>query len=198
MALPWTFGALTGQRIVVDSLRDGDLDALAALQSDPEVCRWMLYDPRPREKVAQLLAESIPLTTLAADGDDLQPAIRLADGTLIGTLYVKLHSAADRQAEIGWALSRETQGHGYALEAATLMIDALVEGAGMHRVRAELDPRNTASVALCRRLGMREEARFREDLWFKGEWGDTGVWAVLEHEWRARRGDAARTPAGVA
>jgi aminoglycoside 6'-N-acetyltransferase len=52
-------------------------------------------------------------------------------------------------------------------------------------VRAELDPRNDASVALCRRLGKREEAHFVEDLWFKGAWGDTGIYAMLDREWRS-------------
>jgi len=34
---------------------------------------------------------------------------------------------------------------------------------------------------------MREEAHFVEDLWFKGEWADTGIYAVLDREWRAGR-----------
>ncbi len=57
---------------------------------------------------------------------------------------------------------------------------------GLHRVTAELDPRNDDSVALCKRLGMREEAYFVEHMWFKGEWGDTGVYAILASEWAAR------------
>jgi RimJ/RimL family protein N-acetyltransferase len=32
---------------------------------------------------------------------------------------------------------------------------------------------------------MREEAHFVEDLAFKGEWGDTGVYAILRDEWIA-------------
>jgi RimJ/RimL family protein N-acetyltransferase len=57
---------------------------------------------------------------------------------------------------------------------------------GLHRVRAVLDPRNDASVALCKGLGMREEAYFVEDLWFKGAWGDTAIYAILDREWAAR------------
>ncbi len=34
---------------------------------------------------------------------------------------------------------------------------------------------------------MRREAHFRENEIFKGEWGDEFVYAILEHEWRARR-----------
>ena len=53
-------------------------------------------------------------------------------------------------------------------------------------MRANLDPRNDASAALCRRLGMREEAHFVEDIWFKGEWADSAIYAILDREWRAR------------
>ena len=41
------------------------------------------------------------------------------------------------------------------------MLDLAFDTLGLHRVRAELDPRNDASIALCRRLGMREEAHVR-------------------------------------
>jgi RimJ/RimL family protein N-acetyltransferase len=47
------------------------------------------------------------------------------------------------------------------------------------------DPRNEASAALMRRLGMRQEAHLRENEIFKGAWGDELVFAVLEGEWKA-------------
>ncbi|MET0812410.1 MAG: GNAT family protein, partial [Microbacterium sp.] len=56
-----------------------------------------------------------------------------------------------------------------------------------HRVYAELDPRNEASVALCRRLGMRHESHILEHMWLKGEWTDTGGYGILEREWAAQR-----------
>ena len=34
---------------------------------------------------------------------------------------------------------------------------------------------------------MREEAHFTEDIWFKGEWGDTSIFAILDREWEASR-----------
>jgi RimJ/RimL family protein N-acetyltransferase len=33
---------------------------------------------------------------------------------------------------------------------------------------------------------MRQEAHFRESLWFKGEWADDVVFAILESEWQER------------
>lgn len=184
MGLPWNFAPLHGDRVHLDLLRPDDLDALFAIQSDPEVCRYLLYEPRSREKVQEVLARDSAGTRLAEAGDFVQPAIRDAEGRLIGTIYFKITSTEDATAEIGWLLAPSAQGHGYAREAAALMLDLAFGELGLHRVYAELDPRNAASVALCLRLWMRHEAHFREHMWFKGAWADTGIYAVLASEWR--------------
>lgn len=188
MGLPWTFAPQDGERVHLDLLRPddpADEAALYAMQSDPEVCRYLLYDPRTPEQVRNVLARDAAGTLLAETGDFVQPAIRDAEGRLIGTLYFKITSIEDSAAEIGWLLAPSAQGHGYAREAAALMLDLAFGELGLHRVHAELDPRNAASVALCTRLGMRHEAHFRENLWFKGAWADTGIYAVLADEWRS-------------
>ena len=133
-----------------------------------------------------MLERDAAATRLAEPEDFVQPAIRDASGQLIGTMYFKLASVEDKTGEIGWLLDPRFQGQGYAREAAALLLDLAFGELGLHRVYAELDPRNAASVALCLRLGMRHEAHFREHMWFKGDWADTGIYAILEHEWRGR------------
>jgi aminoglycoside 6'-N-acetyltransferase len=71
-------------------------------------------------------------------------------------------------------------------EAAGAVLAVAFEQIGLRRVIANLDPRNVGSIALCRRLGMREEAYFVEDFWSKGEWTDTGIYALLAREWASR------------
>jgi RimJ/RimL family protein N-acetyltransferase len=102
---------------------------------------------------------------------------------VIGAIYFHLTSVDDATAEIGWAVTPGYQGRGYAAEAARAVIDVGFGPVGLHRVYAELDPRNDASVALCLRLGMRHEAHFVENMWFKGMWADTGIYGVLGREW---------------
>ena len=63
------------------------------------------------------------------------------------------------------------------------MVDELFHRLGLHRICASLDARNEASAALLRRLGMRQEAHFRQNEMFKGEWGDVLVFAILRNEW---------------
>lgn len=188
MPLPYALTRLEGERITLDALRDpDDLDDLFAMQSDPEVCRHLLYEARSHAKVAEVLTRDAAATLLAKPGDYLQPALRDRDGRFLGTMYLELHSVEpDLTAEIGWILAPHAQGQGYAREAAELLLDLAFGEIGLHRVYAELDPRNAASVSLCKRLGMRLEGHFVDHMWLKGEWTDTGHYAILDREWAAR------------
>ena len=191
MPLPWHFHTLEDERLRLDLLRPQDFDALYAIQSDPEVCRYLLYEARTREQVATALERDSAQIRLEKAGDYLQPAIRGRgenEGAFIGTMYFELKSIDDRTAEIGWLVAPGFQGRGYAREAAAMLLDLAFGEVGLHRVIAELDPRNAASVRVCERLGMRKEAHHIEHMWLKDEWTDTGCYAILEREWRARPG----------
>ena len=115
--------------------------------------------------------------------DDGEPGKRGAHGPVIGDLSVFLTSGSHAQIEIGWVFHPDHQRKGYATEAARALLDLAFEEIGAHRVFARLDPHNTASVALCQRLGMRQEAYFRESEIFKGAWGDLAIYAILWREW---------------
>ncbi|MGC5225498.1 GNAT family N-acetyltransferase [Micromonospora sp. DT81.3] len=167
MPLPWDFRPVHGSRVTLDLLRDDDLEALYAMQSDPEVCRYLLYEARSRRQVVEVLARDAEAARLENPDDYVQPAIRDEDGHFAGTMYFHLTSVDDRTAEIGWILAPSAQGKGYATEAARLLLDLAFGELGLHRVYAELDPRNAASVAICERLGMRHEAHFAEHMWLK-------------------------------
>jgi RimJ/RimL family protein N-acetyltransferase len=191
MGLPFDFHELEGDRIRLELLRPDDFDALYAIQSDPEVCRYLLYEARNREEVATALERDAGHTRLEKTDDYLQPAIRgrgRDEGAFIGTMYFAVKSADDRTAEIGWLVAPGFQGRGYAREAAAMLLDLAFGELGLHRVIAELDPRNTASVRVCEHLEMRKEAHFVEQMWLKDEWTDTGSYAILEREWRAGPG----------
>ena len=57
---------------------------------------------------------------------------------------------------------------------------------GLHRIAARADARNTASIGVMKRLGMRQEAHFVHNEIFKGEWGDEVIHAILATEWHRR------------
>jgi RimJ/RimL family protein N-acetyltransferase len=184
--IPFTFDTpIRTERLTLRPMTTDDTDAVFAYQSRDDVCKYLLFSPRTREKVAEKVAAYSIATALEKDGDFLQIALDL-DGRLIGDSYFTIASVENERGEIGWTMHPDFTGKGYATEAARAVLALAFEALGLHRVFAELDPRNDASIAMCKRLGMREEAYFVKDLAFKGEWADTGIYAILADEWRSR------------
>jgi RimJ/RimL family protein N-acetyltransferase len=163
----------------------GDLDALYDIQSRPDVTRYLLYGARTREQVRAVLEQRI-----RADGLDRDDALNLAvvlsqASVVIGDVVLFRRSREHRQGEIGYVFHPDYGGHGYATEAARVLLRLGFEDYGLHRIVGRLDARNTASARVLERLGMHREAHLVQNEWVKGEWSDEVVYAMLEHEWRA-------------
>ncbi len=187
--LPYEFTApLRTSRLLLRTMTGEDVDDIHAYQSRAEVCRYLMWEPRTRDEVAEKVAEYSNAIALRGDGDYWQLAVERASdpGRVIGDVFFTIKSGANATGEIGWTLHPDQGGQGYMTEAASAVLAIAFDEIGLHRVLADLDPRNVASVALCKRLGMREEAYFVEDLWVKGGWADTGIYAILDREWAAR------------
>ena len=187
---PWEYEELRTERLVLRLMVDDDLEDVLAWMSDEAVTRYQLYDVRSREQVREHIDKVKDARRLENEGDFIEFALVLpaSDGArdrVIGCLYFALKSVENATAELGWALTAADQGHGYAADAARAVMAVAFDVMGLHRLTAELDPRNGPSVALCHRLGFRQEAHHVEDLFFKGAWADTGVYAILDREWSA-------------
>ena len=143
--------------------RRDDLARLLDLYGRSEVTRWLGGPPSvpPAELVARWRA--------VAEADDRFGvwAVELAGtATVAGTVLLKPLPRGVGEVEVGWHLHPDSWGHGYATEAARAVIDRGFE-AGLPEVYAVVRPGNTASVAVCTRLGMTPLGRMRR--WYDVE-----------------------------
>lgn len=172
---------LRTQRLTLRAWAPGDVDDIHAYRGREDTTRWLLFGPQPRERIVELIAERESMTVVEADGDWVHLVVE-HEGRVIGDLTLKWGALQDSQAEIGWIFHPDVQGQGFALESSAAVRDVAFDVLGAHRVHAALDPRNERSSRLCAALGMHQEAHLREESWFKGEWGDLAIWAMLAHE----------------
>lgn len=173
---------LVTDRLKLDALQMADAPALFGYRADPEVWRYQNWRPESPAEVERFIRNQAAISAPVA-GQWLQRAIRLrTDGALVGDMGFCL--SGDGQAEFGINLAPSRQGQGMALEASRALLDFLFGTLDVHRVHASVDPRNTPSMALMRALRLRQEAHMRESLWFRGEWVDDVVFALLAREWR--------------
>ncbi len=178
------FVALETPRLFVRRLGNDDLDALVAYRADPNVMRWQMWDSYDAVKGRAMIDELKQVEPFTANGY-FQFGVELkATAELIGDLYFKM-DAAGSQAELGYTLAPKHQGQGLATEAVRALLDHAFTQRKLHRVVAIADPHNAASINVMKRLGMRQEAHFRENVWFKGAWADDVVFAILAREWKS-------------
>ncbi|MDQ3613655.1 MAG: GNAT family N-acetyltransferase [Chloroflexota bacterium] len=171
-------------RLLLRPYEEGDLDAIADLLSIPEVMRYLFEEPLSREEAAATLHRRIPMRKIEQEGDRLALVVTLREsGTVIGTVNLTLRSEEHRQGEIGYVFHPDHQGRGYATEAMQALLDCGFQTGGFHRIYGRCDARNFPSARLMERLGMRREAHFVENEWFKGVWGSEFMYAILKREW---------------
>ena len=178
---------LTTERLVLRYVTTDDLDALR-YYTDPEVCRYLPFPPADEEALAQRVATMAGRLAPSEPDEVLALAVE-HEGAVVGDVMLRMRTRADEHtapsvAEVGWAFAPSTSGRGFATEAATALITLAFSHYPLHRIYANLDPRNTRSAALCARLGMKLEAHLRRDFPDPdGSWSDSAIYGLLREEW---------------
>ena len=83
---------------------------------------------------------------------------------------------------VGYGLAPDATGHGYMTEALSRVIRIAFDELQLHRVEANIIPRNSASIAVVRRCGMREEGTALRYLNIAGAWEDHTRFAITSEE----------------
>lgn len=177
---------LTTSRLVLREMTIDDAPALHVFESDPRVTRHLSYEPRTLEQTQKYIEqrfaeqESNPRRCF-----DLAIALR-ASSDVIGRCGLKVERPEHHEAAIWYVLNPAHWGCGYAAEAVRALISFGFGPLNLHRVWADIDPRNTSSARLVERLGFTREGHLRQNYFLKGEWCDTLIYGLLENEVETR------------
>jgi len=172
-------------RLLLRSFERGDYDALCAYQLLPEMQRYLEWPVWNKADVATGLNLMRTQVCLHRPGDTLSLAmVRKGDKQLVGQVALRWSDATAGQGEIRFALNPRYAGNGYAMEAATAILDLAFDHFKIHRVFARCDGHNHRASKLLQKLGMRLEAHYREHALFQGEWDEELHFAILDREWR--------------
>lgn len=175
---------LSSASVILREVEFDDAQPAFRWGSDPEFFRFLPFDPVRTISEEQKFVDGVIRVTRSAPRKDYHLAITLRDtAEMVGLVNLRITSERHRSAELGFGLDHAARGRGLATEAARVIIDFGFQVLGLHRVTAGHHPDNVASRRVVQRLGMKYEGRLRENLLAHGEWRDSLVYAVLEHEW---------------
>jgi [ribosomal protein S5]-alanine N-acetyltransferase len=181
---------LLTDRLLLRDFVPEDWRATHDYESDPQTVRYQSFAPFSEAESRDYIERN--LKHIAERPRRLYDLalVQRADGRLIGRVGLSLVAPELHEAALWYILHRDCWGRGLMSEAAQRMLALGFAELGLHRIWADTDPRNAASIRLLEKLGMRREAHFRENVFIKDEWCDTLIYALLGKEWR----DAAHAP----
>ena len=173
------------ERLILRPFTRGDVDDVFAYRSREDVCAYLFDEPMSRETCAEAVQARVGQVAFTTEGDKVVLGVTVR-GTprILGEVSLIWRSDEFRQGELGYIFHPDAHGKGYATEASRALLGFGFETAGFHRIFARCDARNLASSKVMERLGMRQEAHFREHAMVKGQWDEELIYAMLEDEWR--------------
>ncbi|MEO8459379.1 MAG: GNAT family N-acetyltransferase [Dokdonella sp.] len=166
-------------------LRSDDVDALFAIFSDPAVMRY--WSRGPFASIADAQDYLAQVDAGRDTGELYQWGIALIDDDrVIGTCTLMSVDRSGWRVEIGYALASAHWHKGYASDALPLALAYAFDKLDAHRIEADIDPRNAASLKSVERLGFRHEGHLRERYRVNGEMQDSAIFGLLRTEYPGR------------
>ena len=173
---------ITTSRLALRALTFDDVDDFFAVYSDVEVMRYWSTPPLPNREAARDLINEIHEGFKNKQFMKWGMALRSND-KVIGSVTLFHPDFTHRRVELGYALGREFWRQGYMKESLEALLNYAFDVLNFHRIEADVDPRNVASIAILERLGFQREGYLRERWQVNGEIQDAIFYGLLRPEW---------------
>jgi len=184
------FPILSTERLVLNETTDDDSQAVFELFSDRRVTEYYDLDVFDSIEQAITLIESEQVKIL--NNKMLRWAVReKTSGTYIGGCGINRFESDRHAAVIGYELSRECWGKGYATEAISSVIEFAFSSScpsTVNRIEAYTMQGNLASESILLKLGFKAEGVLREHSFWKGQYHDLTLFSLLKKDHITHRG----------
>ena len=172
-------GALaTGERTFLRRGRERDAGEFVDLmRASFELHHPWSFPPTEQDDFRALVERS------RGDDFDLLLLCRRGDGAILGFFNLsQIFRGPFMNAYLGYAIGQPFAAQGYMSEGIGLVLEHAFNGLGLHRLEANIQPANAASIALAKRAGFRLEGFSPRYLKIDGQWRDHERWAIVAED----------------
>jgi ribosomal-protein-alanine N-acetyltransferase len=162
--------------------RADEREFVAAMQASRALHRPWLYAPQTPEDFREYLVRAL------RPGSEFFLACRQEDKAIVGFLNLsEIVRGSFQSAYLGYGAVAAFARQGYMTDALRLLLEDAFGRLRLHRVEANIQPGNAASISLVERGGFRLEGLSPRYLKIAGRWRDHERWAILSEDWRDGR-----------
>jgi ribosomal-protein-alanine N-acetyltransferase len=178
--------ALTGKRVFLRPPARRDLEEFLALnRASRRFHRGLVSPPIEPEQFVAFLKRCRRMDSASFF------ICRMEDGAIVGSINLsQIFRGGFQNAYMGYFIGAEYAGQGYMTEAIQLMLRHAFERLKLHRLEANIQPENIASIALAKRAGFVCEGYSERYLKICGRWRDHQRWAIIAEDWKSTRKNA--------
>jgi ribosomal-protein-alanine N-acetyltransferase len=109
---------------------------------------------------------------------------RIPDQKILGVSDLsQIFYGGFKNAYLGYYLFENFIGHGYMTEAIRLTLKIAFQNLKLHRLEANIQPHNFASLNVVKKCGFTKEGISRKYLKIGGKWCDHERWAIIKEDW---------------
>ncbi len=163
-----------------------DAESMFSMLSDPESMKY--WSDQPITEINEAIEVLNKDLESDAQGNSLCWAVCLGgQNKMIGKCILFQFSDQNHRAEIGYLLNREYWRQGLMQQALTAVIDFAFDTLKLHRIEADVDTENAASLRLLEKLGFKREGLFRDRWFVYNEWQDSVMLGLLKQDWLAKK-----------
>ncbi len=174
---------LETERLILRDMVPEDRQAIFDYRSDAGTNKFQSWIPETPEEVDGFIEKNDKEFNLPETWYQILITDKETDG-VIGDIGIHFFGEENSQVELGITVNKKFHGKGYAAEALKGVIDYLFNNLQKHRIIASVDPENTGSLRLMERVGFRKEGHFVKSLFWKNQWLDDIIYALLKEDWK--------------
>ena len=174
---------IVGKRIVLRSPTQRDADEFINLNLlSRSLHRGLAAPPKTLDDYSAFL------TRAGQQDSEVFLICRKSDAAIAGSIILsQIFRGSFQNAYLGYYIGSPFAKQGYMTEAIQLILRYGFSKLKLHRMEANIQPANFASIALVRRAGFRREGYSPRYLKICGRWQDHERWAITVEDWRRRR-----------
>jgi [ribosomal protein S5]-alanine N-acetyltransferase len=159
--------------------REDEAEFVAAMHASRSLHQPWLYAPQTPEEFREYLARGLLPSSAFYLG------CRTEDGAIIGFLNLsEIVHGSFQSAYLGYGAVAAFARQGYMREALALLLREAFTRLELHRIEANIQPGNAASIALVRGSGFELEGMSPRYLKIGGLWRDHERWAIRSETWQ--------------
>jgi [ribosomal protein S5]-alanine N-acetyltransferase len=174
--------AIIGEKVFLRSpVRKDSAEFIALNRASIHLHRGLVSPPTLPEQFAAFLKRS------ATENSVFFFICRVMDGAIVGSINLsQIYRGGFQNAYLGYYIGAEYAHQGFMTEALQLTLRYAFQNLRLHRLEANIQPNNVASIALVKRAGFVLEGFSRRYLKVCGKWRDHERWAIIAEHWKSK------------